>query len=74
MEKTYPEREDAPVTAETWKVLDTTMVEAAKSQLSGRRLLSIDGPFGCGLKVIPLSDYESLALLIRTPESVCVLT
>jgi len=59
MEKTYLGREDAPLSAETWKLLDTTMVEAAKSQLSGRRLLSIDGPFGFGLKVIPLSDYET---------------
>ena len=58
MEKTYLGREDAPVSAEIWKLLDTTMIEAAKSQLSGRRLISIDGPFGFGLKVIPLSDCE----------------
>ena|SRR5208337_181911 len=58
MEKTYLGREDAPVSTETWKLLDTTMIEAAKSQLSGRRLISIDGPFGFGLKVIPLSDCE----------------
>ena len=59
MEKTYLGREDAPISAETWKLLDTTMNEAAKSHLSGRRLLSIDGPFGFGLKVIPLSDFET---------------
>ncbi len=59
MEKNYLGREDAPISAETWKLLDTTMIEAAKSQLSGRRLLSIDGPFGFGLKVIPLSDFET---------------
>jgi uncharacterized linocin/CFP29 family protein len=58
MEKTYLGREDAPISAETWKVLDTTMIEAAKSQLAGRRLISIDGPFGFGLKAIPLSDIE----------------
>ena len=58
MEKTYLGREDAPVSAGTWKLLDTAMIEAAKSQLSGRRLISIDGPFGFGLKVIPLSDCE----------------
>jgi uncharacterized linocin/CFP29 family protein len=34
------------------------MIEAAKSQLAGRRLISIDGPFGFGLKAIPLSDCE----------------
>jgi uncharacterized linocin/CFP29 family protein len=58
METTYLGREDAPVSAETWKLLDATMIEAAKSQLAGRRLIGIEGPFGLGLKVIPLSDCE----------------
>jgi uncharacterized linocin/CFP29 family protein len=58
MEKTFLGREDAPLSAETWKLLDTTMIEAAKSQLSGRRIISIEGPFGFGLKAIPLSDYD----------------
>lgn len=34
------------------------MMEAAKSQLVGRRLLHIEGPFGLGLKVVPLQDTE----------------
>ncbi len=58
MEQDYLGRKDAPISAETWKLLDTTMIEAAKSQLSGRRLISIEGPFGLGLKVVPLSDCE----------------
>jgi len=58
MEKTLLGREDAPLSAETWKLLDTTMIEAAKSQLSGRRIISIEGPYGFGLKAIPLSDCE----------------
>src|SRR5512137_3075979 len=58
MENNYLGRTDAPLSAATWKVLETTMIEAAKSQLSGRRLISIEGPFGFGLKVIPLSDCE----------------
>ena len=58
MEKDYLGRVDAPLSAGTWKLLDTAMIEAAKSQLSGRRLISIEGPFGLGLKVIPLSDSE----------------
>jgi uncharacterized linocin/CFP29 family protein len=33
-------------------------MEAAKSQLVGRRLLHIEGPFGLGLKVVPLQDVE----------------
>jgi len=58
MENVYLGRREAPISAETWKLLDATMIEAAKSQLAGRRLISIEGPFGFGLKVIPLSDSE----------------
>ena len=58
MENNYLGRTDAPISAETWKLLDATMVEAAKSQMTGRRLISIEGPYGFGLKVIPLSDCE----------------
>ena len=58
MENNYLGRREAPISAETWKLLDATMIEAAKSQLAGRRLISIEGPFGFGLKAIPLSDSE----------------
>lgn len=58
MEKDYLGRADAPVSAATWKLLDAAMIEAAKSQLAGRRLIGIEGPFGFGLKVIPLSDCD----------------
>jgi uncharacterized linocin/CFP29 family protein len=34
------------------------MIEAAKSQLAGRRILAIEGPFGFGLKVIPVNDCD----------------
>ena len=55
----YLAREDAPFGSDTWKMLDATMVEVAKSQLVGRRLLHIEGPFGVGLKVVPLRDVRS---------------
>jgi len=58
MENRYLGREEAPVGADTWKLLDSTMIEAAKSQLAGRRIITIDGPFGFGLKVIPVSDCD----------------
>ena len=67
MEKNYLGREDAPLSAETWKLLDATMIEAAKSQLAGRRLISIEGPFGFGLKVIPLSDCEIAEGITASP-------
>ena len=55
MDGNYLGRDDAPVSAETWGLLDTVMVEAAKGILSGRRLLDISGPYGLGLKVVPMS-------------------
>lgn len=59
MANKYLAREDAPIGSDTWKLLDTTLVETAKSELVGRRLLHIDGPFGLGLKVVPLRDVRS---------------
>jgi uncharacterized linocin/CFP29 family protein len=66
MANKYLAREDAPFGSETWEVLDTTMVEAAKSQLVGRRLLHIEGPFGMGLKVVPLRDVKAESGLIAS--------
>ena len=59
MANKYLARDDAPFGSETWKVLDDTMVDVAKSQLVGRRLLHIEGPYGIGLKVVPLGDVKS---------------
>jgi len=59
MENKYLGREDAPIGPETWKALDSTMTEAAKSILAGRRLLHIEGPYGLGLKAVPLQDIRS---------------
>lgn len=59
MANKYLSREDAPIEAGTWEILDRTMLEAAKSVLSGRRILHIDGPYGLGLKAVPLSDPEA---------------
>ncbi|MBC7250063.1 MAG: bacteriocin family protein [Anaerolineae bacterium] len=66
MANKYLAREDAPFGAETWKVLDAAMAAAAKSQLVGRRLLHIEGPFGLGLKVVPLQDTETKSGLITS--------
>jgi uncharacterized linocin/CFP29 family protein len=56
MEMKYLGRDEAPIKPETWKLLDSTMVEAAKTVLTGRRLLHIEGPYGLGLKAVPLED------------------
>jgi uncharacterized linocin/CFP29 family protein len=52
----YLSRDDAPIDAATWETLDKTMMAAAKSVLAGRRILHLDGPYGLGLKAVPLSD------------------
>ncbi|MFB3764002.1 MAG: family 1 encapsulin nanocompartment shell protein [Methanotrichaceae archaeon] len=59
MDSKYLGREDAPIGSEVWDVLDKTMVEAAKGVLAGRRILHIEGPFGLGLKAIPMPDTKS---------------
>jgi uncharacterized linocin/CFP29 family protein len=58
MNDKYLLRDDAPIEPDTWKLLDATMVEAARSVLVARRVLPIEGPYGFGLKSIPLEDIE----------------
>lgn len=59
MDSKYLGRDDAPIGPEVWDVLDKTMVEAAKSVLAGRRILHAEGPFGLGLKAVPMLDVKS---------------
>jgi uncharacterized linocin/CFP29 family protein len=56
MSSQYLHREDAPFSQDFWHRLDSIVVDAAKSQLAGRRLLHIEGPYGMSLKVLPGSD------------------
>lgn len=49
-------RDDAPFGEAVWAQIDETVVQAAKSRLTARRLLSTDGPFGLGLKALPGAD------------------
>lgn len=49
-------RNDAPFGEVVWNLLDHVVIEAAKSVLTGRRVLDIEGPYGLGLKQIPLED------------------
>jgi uncharacterized linocin/CFP29 family protein len=56
MANKYLAREDAPFGSDIWEALDEAMVEAAKPQLVGRRLLELEGPYGLGLKSVPLKD------------------
>jgi len=60
-------RDDAPIGAEIWALLDETLVDAARSQLSVRRLIEIEGPYGFGLKSIPLEDGEEKDGVVTSP-------
>jgi uncharacterized linocin/CFP29 family protein len=66
MDSKYLGREDAPIGSEVWNVLDETMVKAARSVLTGRRILHTEGPFGLGLKTIPLDDAKAKGGLITS--------
>lgn len=49
-------REDAPFGNDVWQRIDDIVVSSASSQLAGRRMLSIEGPYGLGYKAIPGND------------------
>jgi uncharacterized linocin/CFP29 family protein len=56
MSDSYLNRGDAPFSEKVWAKIDEAVIGAAKSQLSARRLLHIDGPYGLGLKAVPRAD------------------
>ena len=64
MTNKYLTREEAPFNKEVWEALDSVLKRTAKSHLVGRHLLSLEGPYGLGLKSIPLDDTEDKAGLI----------
>jgi len=64
MANKYLAREDAPFGSDIWKALDDAMMEAAKGQLVGRRILELEGPYGLGMKSVPLKDKTTDSGLI----------
>jgi len=58
MANKYLMQEDAPLSAELWELFNKTMIEVAKSQLAGRKILSVKGPFGFGLRQVSLGEVE----------------
>jgi uncharacterized linocin/CFP29 family protein len=49
----YLQRDQAPVSAEQWRALDRAVVDTARGALIGRRILSLVGPLGGGVEVLP---------------------
>ena len=64
MANKYLACEDAPFGSDVWNAIDDAMVEAAKGQLVARRLLELEGPYGLGLKSVPLKDQTADSGLI----------
>lgn len=58
MTNKYLARDDAPFDETVWDVLDSAMKKTAKNHLVGRHLLDVEGPYGLGLKSIPLEDKQ----------------
>jgi uncharacterized linocin/CFP29 family protein len=52
-------REQAPFPSSIWEQIDKAAVDAARSLLTGRRFLEVEGPFGLGLTALELGadDY-----------------
>ncbi|MBV9171842.1 MAG: bacteriocin family protein [Chloroflexi bacterium] len=55
----FLQRDQAPLTSEQWVVVDQTAVRAAQSVLIGRRIMSMVGPFGAGVEVLPIDIIGS---------------
>lgn len=74
----YLHRNEAPFDEKVWAAIDEAVNEAARSQLSARRMLDIDGPYGLGLKSVAGRDYtpeknkESGSVEISTSQSIPV--
>jgi uncharacterized linocin/CFP29 family protein len=49
-------RDDAPFSQAVWERIDLVVTEAAKSVLSARRIIHIEGPYGLGIKSVPGPD------------------
>src|SRR5215813_4572437 len=51
-------RGGAPFPAEIWNAIDAAAASAAKDQLTGRRFLDLEGPFGVGLTTIEVGNDD----------------
>ena len=75
MAEYYLNRGDAPFGDKVWEQIDNAVVEAARSQLSGRRLLRTIGPYGTGVKTLPFRDTPVRGTTVEgvTVESSCLI-
>jgi len=53
---------EMPLRGDEMEQLQTVVIEAAKRQMIGRRILEIYGPLGAGIQGVPADRYEDMAL------------
>lgn len=58
MGQNFLSREEAPWDARVWEILDRTATETARSFLSGRRLVQVEGPYGLGVQNVTGGEVE----------------
>jgi uncharacterized linocin/CFP29 family protein len=51
-------RDQAPFPAEIWQMLEAAAASAARDQLTARRFLDLEGPFGVGLTTIEVGNDD----------------
>src|SRR5205085_5610920 len=51
-------RDQAPFPAEIWQMIDAAAASAARDQLTARRFLDLEGPFGVGLTTIEVGNDD----------------
>ena len=75
MSEQYLRRGDALFGDRVWEQINATVVEAGKSQLSGRRLVRTIGPYGLGVKALPFRDSPISGKPVEglTVESSCII-
>lgn len=69
MSTKYLDRQSAPFGPEVWEKIDEAVIGAATSQMSARRLLEVEGPYGLGLRAIAAADED---LVSEGGATVCV--
>jgi uncharacterized linocin/CFP29 family protein len=57
----YLQRDQAPLSDEQWRLLDEAAIRTASGTLVGRRIISVVGPFGPGVEVVPNDTIARMA-------------
>ncbi len=50
-------RDGAPISAEVWAQIDSTVIDTMRGVLAGRRFINLVGPLGYGREVAPVSRF-----------------